>query len=390
MKIRTKRILALVLSVVIMSVVVEPVRATTITDLENLIEQNKGKLEEINDQIGDIESAQDVLEEEIADLNAEMLNLMTSIGLLEDSIAQKEVDIAAAEVEYKNALASEKKQYEEMLVRMQFMYEQGDNNLLSMLFGAESFADMVNKADYIEQLYSYDRQCLAKYQETTVRVQELKTNLETEKAALLADMASVEEQEAELDVILTKKKAEVKNYDKMLADAKKQAKKFKDKIKQEQKELEKLQSGNASGTTPGNTAANNGSYNVTGFDVSIIDNSAGSTTGKNIAKYGCQFIGNPYVYGGTSLTNGADCSGFTYRIYFDFGYNIPRTSTAQRSCGTAVSYENAQPGDLICYDGHVGLYCGGGYIVHASTEKTGIKISQATYRKILAVRRIVQ
>ena len=139
----------------------------------------------------------------------------------------------------------------------------------------------------------------------------------------------------------------------------------------------------------GNTPANNGSYVVTGFDTSIIDNATGSTTGKNIAKYGCQFIGNPYVYGGTSLTNGADCSGFTYRIYADFGYSIPRTSGSQRSCGVGVNYEDAQPGDLICYDGHVGLYVGGGYIVHASTEKTGIKISKATYRKILAVRRVV-
>lgn len=382
MRNRTKRLLALVLSIAIMSIVVEPVRATTISDLETQIEEHQNALNELNNQIGDIESAQEVLEEEIADINAEMINLMTSIGLLEDSIAQKEVDIAAAEIEYQEAVETEQKQYAEMLVRMQFMYEQGDNNLLSMLLGAESFSDMLNKAQYIEQLYTYDRQQLAAYQATTVRVEELKTTLETEKAALLADMVSMEEQEAELDEILEQKKAEVSNYEAMLAEAERKAKDYKQKIKEEQKELEKLQAGN--------TTANNGNYNVTAFDTSIIDNAVGSTTGKNIAKYGCQFIGNPYVYGGTSLTNGADCSGFTYRIYADFGYSIPRTSKAQRSCGTGVSYEDAQPGDLICYDGHVGLYLGGGYIVHASTEKTGIKVSKATYRPILAVRRVVQ
>lgn len=381
MKKRTKRLLALVLSLTIMSVVVEPVSATTISDLETQIEENQNALDDINSQINDMESAQEILEEEIADINAEMINLMTSIGVLEDNIAQKEVDIAAAEVEYQNAVATEQKQYAEMLIRIQFMYEQGDNNLLSMLLGAESFSDMINKADYIEQLYSYDRQQLQLYQETTVKVEEMKTNLETEKASLLADKASMEEQEAELDVILDKKKAEVSNYEAMLADAQRQAKEYKNKIKEEQKELAKLQAGN--------TPANNGNYTVTGFDTSIIDNSTGSTTGKNIAKYGCQFIGNPYVYGGTSLTNGADCSGFIYRIYADFGYSVPRTSTAQRSCGTEVSYENAQPGDIICYDGHVGLYCGGGYIVHASTAKTGIKVSKATYRTILSVRRVV-
>lgn len=381
MRNRTKILTALVLSIAIVSIVVEPVSATTISDLENQIQQNQNALDDIYSQIDDMESAQEILEEEIADINAEMINLMTSIGLLEDNIAQKEVDIAAAEVEYQNALANEQKQYEEMLIRIQFMYEQGDNNLISMLFGAESFADMINKADYIESLYSYDRQQLKTYQETTVKVDEMKTNLELEKADLLTEKESLAQQEKELDTILTKKKAEVKNYEAMVADAQKQAKQYKDKIKEEQKELEKLQAGN--------TPANNGSYVVTGFDTSIIDNSSGSTTGKNIAKYGCQFIGNPYVYGGTSLTNGADCSGFIYRIYADFGYSIPRTSGAQRSCGTGVAYEDAQPGDIICYDGHVGLYCGGGYIVHASTEKTGIKVSKATYRKILAVRRVV-
>lgn len=381
MRNRTKIILALVLSIAIISIVVEPVSATTISDLENQIQQNQNALENIYSQIDDMESAQEILEEEIADINAEMINLMTSIGLLEENIAQKEIDIAAAEVEYQNALATEQKQYTEMLIRIKFMYEQGDTNFLSILFGSGSFADILNKVDYIEQLYSYDRKQLQMYQETTVKVDEMKTNLELEKAELLTEKASLAEQEKELDTILAKKKAEVKNYEALVADAQKKAKQYKDKIKEEQKELEKLQAGN--------TPANNGNYVVTGFDTSIIDNSSGSTTGKNIAKYGCQFIGNPYVYGGTSLTNGADCSGFIYRIYADFGYSIPRTSGAQRSCGTGVSYENAQPGDIICYDGHVGLYCGGGYIVHASTEKTGIKVSKATYRKILAVRRVV-
>ena len=101
-----------------------------------------------------------------------------------------------------------------------------------------------------------------------------------------------------------------------------------------------------------------------------------------------QFVGNPYVYGGTSLTNGADCSGFTQSVYAQFGYSLPRTSYEQQNWGTEVSYADAQPGDLICYGGHVAIYMGNGQIVHASNSRDGIKISNdATYRTILSVRR---
>lgn len=116
---------------------------------------------------------------------------------------------------------------------------------------------------------------------------------------------------------------------------------------------------------------------------------AGSGLGAAVANYGLKFVGNPYVYGGTSLTNGTDCSGFTMGVYKNFGVSLPHSSGAQRSCGYGVaSLAEAIPGDLICYSGHVAIYIGNGQIVHASTAATGIKVSNVSYRSILAIRRI--
>ncbi len=138
-------------------------------------------------------------------------------------------------------------------------------------------------------------------------------------------------------------------------------------------------------TGKGGKGGGKGGYNVPAGSWSV----SGSGAGANVASYALQFVGNPYVYGGTSLTNGTDCSGFTSSVYRNFGVSLPHSSGAQRSMGYSVGgLANAQAGDIVCYSGHVGIYLGNGQIVHASTAATGIKVSNASYRNVLDVRRI--
>lgn len=375
--------------------------ATTISDIEANINEDKNALEGLNEEIISLQDEQDLLEEEISDLDAELLNTMTAISLLEDDIAAKEADIvlkegdiALTQQEYEAAKQKEEDQYDAMVLHIRHIYELGDLDYWTALFSAKSFGELLNYADYVQEIYAYDRNVLTEYEETRAQVKALweqleleKAELEADKAALEADKASMEDQKVYLDGLLARKKEESANFEAQIARAKQEASALKTKIKQEQAELKRLQDEAKRAEQRANAA--NGTYTVSVSVADIINNASGSDLGKQIARYGCQYIGNPYVMGGTSLTNGADCSGFTYRIYSDFGYTIPRTSYQQRSAGTEVSYENAQPGDLICYDGHVGLYIGGGYIVHASSKKTGIKVSRATYRTILSVRRIL-
>ena len=142
---------------------------------------------------------------------------------------------------------------------------------------------------------------------------------------------------------------------------------------------------NAAAGKGGKGGKGGGGYNVPAGSWSV----SGSGTGASLASYALQFVGNPYVYGGSSLTGGTDCSGFTMSVYKNFGVSLPHSSGAQRSMGYSVGgLANAQAGDIVCYSGHVGIYIGNGQIVHASTAKTGIKVSNAGYRNVLDVRRI--
>ena len=367
--------------------------ATTIGEVQENIHKHQNELDNLNNQIADLEDEQDLIEEQIADLNAEIVNTMASIGLLEDEIAQKEEEIAEKQIqindtqaEYEAAVAREESQRQNMRDCTRMMYENNDISYLTAILEGKGLSDILNQMDYIERVYEYSMGRLDEFVETKNQVHDLwdrleeeKAGLDQDKANLEADRATMESLKADLDVKLAKKKKESANYEAEIKKAQQEAAVAKKLLQQDQQKLKQLQQAQ----NAANIALQPTNY------TSVIDGAQGSELGKTIAKYACQFIGNPYVMGGTSLTNGADCSGFTYKVYQDFGYSIPRTSYLQRSAGTEVSYENAQPGDLICYDGHVAMYIGGGLIVHASSAKTGIKVSKAQYRTILSVRRII-
>lgn len=382
---RMKRwICLLVMGFVFCSILV-PVSASSISEIQQEIRDQQQNLDQVNENISSMEDEQDILEEEINDLDAELLNMLTSIGILEDDIAVKEEEIVTAQAEYDAAVATEQEQYEAMKIRIQYMYENGDTSYLSILFAAESMSDLLNKAEYVEQVYEYDRQKLEEYQAFTLQVEALRVNLECEREALNAQKAEMEVQQAYLNTLLDQKKAQSADYEVQIAKAKQEAATYKAKIKEDEKKIAKLKEEERKKLAAKNASKTTGNTNT----ATIITNATGSELGKQIANYACQYVGCPYVSGGTSLTNGADCSGFTYRVYADFGYSLPRTSYSQRSSGTGVDYANAQPGDIVCYEGHVGIYIGGGKIVHASTPSSGIKISNAEYRPIISVRRII-
>ncbi len=410
--------------------------ATTSTDYQNQMDQTQtqidatqAELDRIRDRIGSYEEQEEILEEQLEDVNAEVINTMTEIDLKEDEIAAmqtqleikegeieaKQADIEQTQAEYEAAMAREEKQHDDMILRIRAMYENNTGTILDLVMQGHGLRDFLNRLDYVESVYEYDNEKLAEYTATKEAVYALglqlaeekealegeKAELQDQKEDLEAEMELLEESKAQLASLQAKLKAQTADYEALIKKANQEAAVAAAQLKQEKAQLATLKaardaaakaesgasSGSSSSAAGGTTASATGNY--TSNYNSVIDGASGSDLGKTIAKYACQFIGNPYVAGGTSLTNGADCSGFTYRIYADFGYSIPRTSYAQRSAGTGVEYANAQPGDLICYDGHVAMYIGGGLIVHASTAKTGIKIGNAGYRTILAVRRIV-
>lgn len=383
------------------------VEAITIGEIQTNIHNRQEEINRILEEISGLEDEQDLIEEQISDLNAEIVNTMASIGMLEDQIAEKEDQLAekgtqivdkqeqikVTEIEYNAAVEREEIQRQSMIDCARLVYENKDVSYLNFILEGKGLSEILNQMDYIEKVYEYSMDRLNAYVEAKDQVHDLWDRLELEKAELeqerdglelakqelKADEAELQDLKADLNVKLDRKKKESANYEAEIKKAQREAAVAKTLLKQDQQKLKQLQAAqNAANKTIATT-------NYT----AIIDAASGSDLGKKIAKFACQYVGNPYVMGGTSLTNGADCSGFTYRVYQEFGYSIPRTSYQQRSAGTGVAYENAQPGDLICYDGHVAMYIGNGMIVHASSAKTGIKVSRAQYRTILAVRRII-
>ncbi len=358
--------------------------ADTISDLKKKNEENQEKLDEANSSIEELTGEQEGVTDEITSLSEEITQMMAEIELIEEEIDTLKTEIESCKVDLENAKVEEEKQKEAMMTRIKYMYEEGSSSVVEVLLSAIGLSDLLNRADYVENIYAYDKEMLDKYMAARQEVEDLEAQLEEEESELETTLSEYEEEQQAMEAELAELKTLSSQYDTLISKAKQQAAVYKKQIESNNAQIKKLEEEEAK-----KKAAAAATAKTATVDAASIMACNGSDLGKQIAIYACSFVGNPYVAGGTSLTNGADCSGFTQSVFKNFGYTIPRTSYQQRSAGTEVSYASAQPGDIICYAGHVALYIGNGRIVHASSAKTGIKLGYATYREIITVRRIV-
>lgn len=371
-----KRIVqAFLSSMLISALAVTPVFATSVEDMKQ-----------------DKQEAQS----EAASLQEELTQLLDKINNLESDLAEKEKEVEKAGDELEIAAAKQTEQYNDMKLRIKYMYENGDSSLVEALLTADSFSDLLNTAEYVQGVHSYDRKKLEEYVETTKEIEKMKNDLEDDYSELQTMQETLQTEKDSLNETLEAKQSEIAQLDQSIQQA------IEEQQRQEQQAREEAARQEAAGQQAAEEAAqqrpssnNNNTNNNNSGNTSSGGGSAAivkpqGQNGAAVVAYARQFIGYPYVYGGNSLTGGIDCSGFTQQIYAAFGVSLPRTSYAQAGCGYEVPLSQAQAGDLLIYDGHVGIYNGTGGIVHASSPSVGItEFSNCQYRRLLSVRRVL-
>ena len=378
--------------------------ASALSKAKNKKSEAQTALDNANADIENIQSQQQELQSQIDALDADLVNIIMNLDILEGELSDKQTELDNVTAQLAQAQEDEQNQYDAMKKRIVYMYENGDDSYIEALVGATDFSDLLNRLEYAQQIYDYDRNLLTQYQETVQQVADLKSQVETEKAELEEVQQSYQEQQASYESMIAEKQSQMSDFDTQLASAQSLAAQYKATVDEQNAIIRQEQAAAAAAAAQNNnkgnntTTANNNNGSNTGGDSTTGGSTGGgglnppfstSVSGSDVVSYACQFIGNPYVWGGESLTNGADCSGFIKSVYANFGISLPHSSVALQRAGSEVSYENAQPGDIVCYAGHVAIYMGGGQIVHASSPSTGIKTGSATYRSIISVRRVL-
>lgn len=343
--------------------------------------------------VDDLKKEKAAKQSEVSSLQSQLTTLMGKVNTLESELIQTGEDITKAQGDLEVAQEKEKEQYAAMKKRIKYMYEEGNSTAIETLISAENFSDLLNKAEYVQNVHSYDRKQLQEYIDTKQQIADLKAQLEEDQANLESMQSDYEAEQTTLSNTLESKKEEVADLDQQLqaavaaAEAKRQAEEAAKAAKaaESTKSNSTVASTSNSGSqTVGNTTNNNGNNNTTVTpsapstpstpstptvtpDTSNNNSSSdngGSTYGNGsaILSAAAAYLGVPYVWGGTS-GSGVDCSGLVYLAHQACGIPITRNSYSQGSGGQAVS--DPQPGDVVCYGGHVGIYAGGGQMIHA-------------------------
>ena len=389
---RAKAVLALVL---VVSLTIGSSQVVYATSAQNKKSEAEKNLNDVNKKIDNLENKKEEIEGELDTKNEELVNLMVDVGILEKEIDQNEKQLKQVKKDLKTAQKNEKKQYQAMKKRIKFMYERGDSAVISSLLESKSMADMLNRVEYFNEVYDYDRNLLDNYEKTRKQVEDLKAQVEDEKKELETAKDDLKQQQKQFETAMANLRSQQANADTQIANAKNLASEYQKTITEQNKIIQQQQAAAAASRSSGGSSGGSGGTSKPNSNASVPGGNLNppkttNVSGSDVVNYAMQFVGKPYVWGGKDPNTGADCSGFTSYVYAHFGISIPSFSGAQRSCGQEVSYANAQAGDLICYAGHVAIYMGGGKIVHAKGTAYGIVGNDnATYKTIITVRRLL-
>ena len=330
---------------------------------------------------------------EVNSLKAELEKIIGKIDKLERKLIKTGEEIETVTVELGDAKELEKKQYEDMKLRIKYMYEQGDANAIEAIINAKDFTDFMNKAEYIQKVHSYDREKLAEYIATKEKVSNLKTKLENDQKELKGMQTEYEKQEDDLSVMIETKREEVADLDIQLQEAVAAAARKAEEEERARQEAEAKAAAEKEGTNQNNSGTFKDDDGNTGTtsqgsdkkddvndggkekEETPSESAGGASAASAIVSAAYGQIGVPYVSGGSS-SSGFDCSGLVMYCHRAAGISLPHSSGSQGSGGKSVS--SPQPGDVVCYAGHVGIYIGGGNMIHAPKPGDSVKIAKVS------------